>query len=482
MTEIVTVTKLNEAYMQISTSEGVRNEIDSFFSFMAPNAKFHKLVKSGRWDGRIRLFNRKENLLYLGLKDDLKKYCARNNYKFVDNTQENDYWISDESFAEFIAGLNLPFPPYDFQLSAVKQIIQQVRGIILSPTSSGKSLIQYIICMFYIDKKFLIIVPTINLVGQLATDFREYGYTEQVYQIQAGVDKDTISPRITISTWQSIKDMPRAWFDQFDAISGDEVHTFNAKSLIGIMTNCVRQDIRIGLSGTLQEDEGSKITLRGLFGPIFRTTTTKELMDNKQVADLSIVGIELSYPPDVVVDFKKKKLDYHGEVDYIIHYEKRQRFICKLAESLPNNKLLLFKKIVHGQALFDILKEKDPEHVYLIYGKVDADDRNEIRKIMEANDGVTVVASYRTFATGTNIKNLQYMIFTENTKSIITVLQAVGRSLRISSTKTKATIFDIGDSIVRTKSKQNYAWSHFVQRIEYYTKEKFKVTIKKFQL
>lgn len=480
--ETVTITKFNEVYMQIECSYGVLNEFETYFSFYAPNYKYHPLVKKGKWDGKIRLLNKKTGQLYLGLREDIQKYCERNNYKLIDKVDQKDYWISDEQFAEFITSLNLPFPPYDFQLAAVKKIIQQVRGVILSPTSSGKSLIQYIICMFYSDKKFLIIVPTTGLVGQLATDFNEYGYTEYVYQIQGGVDKDNITQRLTVSTWQSIKEMPRSWFDQFDAIMGDECHTFQAKSLISIMTNCVRQDVRIGLSGTLQDDEGSKITLRGLFGPIFRTVTTKQLIDNKQAADVEIVCIELGYPADIVTDFKKKKLDYPGEVDYIINYVRRQRFICKLSQSLPGNKLLLFKRVAHGQALFDILKESGDEHIYFVYAKVDADARNEIRAIMEANHRVTVVASYKTFATGTNIKNLQYMIFTENTKSIITVLQAVGRALRLADNKTKATIFDIGDSIVRNKTKQNYAWSHFVQRIEYYAKEKFKVSIKKYQL
>lgn len=480
--EVIEVFKVNDVYLRVECSASLLSELSSYFSFYAPNYKFHPKYKKGQWDGKIYLFNKKTSQLYMGLKDDIQKYCERNGYKFIDSVNEKTYWVSDDHFAKFITSLNLPFAPYDFQLAAVKKILQQIRGVILSPTSSGKSLIQYIICMFYSDKKFLIIVPTTGLVGQLATDFNEYGYKEYVYQIQGGVEKDNITQRLTVSTWQSIKEMPRSWFDQFDAIMGDECHTFQAKSLIAIMTNCVRQDVRIGLSGTLQEDEGSKITLRGLFGPIFRTTTTRELIDNKQAADVNIIGIELQYPADIVADFKKKKLDYPGEVDYIINYVRRQRFICKLAESLPGNKLLLFKRVAHGQALYDILKEDDAEHVYFVYAKVDADARNEIRAIMEANNGVTVVASYKTFATGTNIKNLQYMIFTENTKSIITVLQAVGRALRLAENKTKATIFDIGDSIVRTKTKQNYAWSHFVQRIEYYAKEKFKVTIKKYQL
>lgn len=480
--ELVEVYSVDEVWLRVECSHGVANELTSYFSFYAPNYKFHPKYRSGRWDGKIYLFNKRSSQIYKGLKTDIKEYCDRNNYKFVDNTKRKDYKVSDEKFAEFIASLNLPFQPYDFQLAAVRRVIDMQRGICLSPTSSGKSLIQYLICMFFSNKKFLVIVPSTGLVGQLATDFREYGYKDYVYQIAAGADKDNIDERITISTWQSIKDLPQKWFDQFDAIMGDEVHTFAAKSLISIMTKSVRQDIRIGLSGTLQEEEGTQITLRGLFGPIFRTTTTRELIDNKQAAELNIIGIELEYPAEIIKDFKQKKLDYPGEVDYITTYIPRQRFIANLARSLPGNKLILFKKIEHGKAIFKLLHETDPTKVHFIYGKVDADVRNEIRAIMEQNDGITVVASFKTFATGTNIKNLQYMIFGENTKSIITVLQAVGRALRKSETKTEATIFDIGDSIVRTKSKQNYAWQHFVKRIEYYTKEKFKVSIKKYKL
>ena len=159
--------------------------------------------------------------------------------------------------------------------------------MLLSPTASGKSLIIYLLVRWF-SSKTLIIVPTTSLVAQLQKDFKDYGYdsNKYVHEIMAGREKTTDVP-IIISTWQSIYKMPKKWFDQFDVVIGYEAHLFKAKSLTSILTKLEDCKYRFGLTGTLDGSQTHRLVLEGLFGAVKQVTTTKELMDKSNLANLT---------------------------------------------------------------------------------------------------------------------------------------------------------------------------------------------------
>ena len=119
--------------------------------------------------------------------------------------------------------------------------MQTKRMLLVSPTSSGKSLIAYTIFRQLLDYqvlKGLIIVPTTSLVEQLYSDFQDYANTGDEYQftvagtvhrVYQGKEKES-NKRLIISTWQSIYKMPKKYFEQFDYVIGDEAHNFKAQS------------------------------------------------------------------------------------------------------------------------------------------------------------------------------------------------------------------------------------------------------------
>ena len=91
-----------------------------------------------------------------------------------------------------------------------------------------------------------------------------------------------------ISTWQSIYKFPQKWFEQFDVVYGDERHLFKAKSLMTLMDKCKNARFRIGTTGTLDGTKTHKLVLEGVFETVFKVTTTKKLMDKKELADLKL--------------------------------------------------------------------------------------------------------------------------------------------------------------------------------------------------
>ena len=112
--------------------------------------------------------------------------------------------------------------------------------------------------------------------------------------------------------------------------------------------------------------------------------------------------------------YKPKKFDtYEDEIQFLISHEKRNNFITNLVRDLDGNSLVnVLQSGEHGAILFDLINKKVSEDrkVFFIHGGVDAEDREQVREITEKEKGI-IVASYGTFSTGINIKNLHNVIF-----------------------------------------------------------------------
>jgi superfamily II DNA or RNA helicase len=360
----------------------------------------------------------------------------------------------------------------------------------ISPTSSGKSLMIYALVNWYlntIDKKILIIVPTTSLVEQLYKDFEDYTtgssceYTADLaHRIYAGKDKET-DKRVVITTWQSIYKLKKDWFKQFGAVIGDEAHNFKAKSLTSILTKMTECEYKFGFTGTLDGTQTHKLVLEGLFGPVHNVTTSRALMDAEQIAKLQIEAITLKYTDEE----KKlvKTMIYKDEIDWLINCKKRNKFICELALTRESNTLILFQFVEkHGKKLFKYLTEKSPERsIFFVSGEIATEVREDIRAITEKSENVIIVASYGTFSTGINIRNLHNIIFGHPVKSRIRNLQSVGRVLRKYDDKEKATLFDISDDLSWKKHK-NYSLRHFFERVKIYNSEKFDYKLRSIEL
>jgi Kyanoviridae DNA helicase len=469
---MVKIRKVDETFIRIDCEQSVLYEIAEHFTFYAAGYEFSPEYKKGHWDGKIRLLNRGTRLIYYGLLDRVKDFCETNGYETEVSFDTADAEFSVQEAEDFTKSLGLPFEPYDYQIEAFVHSIRKRRCLLLSPTASGKSLLIYITARYY-NKKTLIVCPTIQLVRQMSSDFKDYGYSSDVHQIFAG-QQNTSDRLITISTWQSICDLPKSWFGQYGVVFGDEAHGFKAKSLVKIMTSLDACPHRFACTGTLDGVSVNEQVIEGLFGPKKIVTTTSQLIKDGRTSDLKINAIRLNYPRSV----RKKCSDmsYTEEIDFIVGCEPRNKFIKNLALSLKTNTLILFRYVQkHGHILNEMIAgEADPSRcVSYIHGGVEVDDREAVRRLMEKENNAIAIASEGTFSTGINIKNIHNIIFSSPTKSKIKVLQSIGRGLRKHSSKEHLTLFDIGDDLV-WRNKENTTLKHFKERIFIYAREDFK--------
>lgn len=480
--DTVTVEYVDDVNFRIRTDAGIAQEISDYFTFFVPGYKFMPKYRNKVWDGKIRLFNAYSGLLYCGLIQKLGKFCEVRGYKFEFPDQFRYSNFKQEDAEAFIEEVKPLLQPRDYQIDALVHSIQRRRALLLSPTSSGKSFIIYLLTRYF-NKPTLIIVPTTTLVNQMYGDFEDYGFDSDkyVHRIYSGHDKHTDKP-IVISTWQSVYQLPKQWFDRYRVLIGDEAHTFKAKSLVTLMTKCTNCPVKIGTTGTLDGTETNKLVLEGLFGKVYQVTTTKELMDSGAVSQLKIEALLLEYPDEIRKLIAKHHTDYDAEIDFIIQCQARNKFIKNLTLSLKGNTFVMYRFVEkHGEVLRDLIKSETDRPVYFVSGGVDTDEREEIRKILEEHDNAIVVCSIGTFSTGINVKNLHNIVLAHPGKARIKLLQSIGRALRLHDSKEYATLYDIGDDL-SWKSRENHGVKHFVERVKIFAEQQFKYRIHNIRL
>mgnify|MGYP003637958027 CR=1 FL=1 len=491
---MITVTKKDECHILIDTDPSTAKEIVEFFTFEVPGAKFMPAYRNRMWDGKARMFNMYTRELYVGLLDYLVEFCEQLEYKIdikIDKVGEEG---TIDQVSKFTESLNLhsqgkQIAIRDYQLEAVTHAINNGRSLLLSPTASGKSLIIYSLLRYHQahGRKQLIIVPTTSLVEQMWGDFNDYSSEDKwqankfCHKIYGGKDK-TNKAAVIISTWQSIYKFPKSWFEEFDVVYGDEAHNFKAKSLTTLLDKMVNTPYRYGTTGTLDGTKTHRLVLEGVFGRVYKVTTTKKLMDSKQLAELKIVCLLLEYS-----DAQRKlvsKMPYQEEMDWLVTNPQRNKIITNLTIAQTGNTLVLYQFVEkHGAVLHKMISERvnSERMVFFVHGGTDTEQREEIRHLTETQKDAIIIASYGTFSTGINIRNLHNVVFASPSKSRIRNLQSIGRGLRKGNQKEACNLFDVGDDL-SWKSKKNFTLNHMLERIKIYNEESFNYKIAKVEV
>ena len=460
---------------------------------------------------------KKNRFLPYGLLDNLINYLIFNDYKFnISKNLVKNNNISEKTLLRFIDELNLPFAPYDHQIDGILKSIEKCRLILRSATSSGKSLILYILCILFTTlskphEKILLIVPNVQLVGQMFEDFCEYSQNNDkiniykfVKMFHGGTNK-IFDKKILISTFQTLIKQKSEFFEQFKYVFVDECHTAKCKSIMTIMNNCINANYRIGMTGSLynKNEMLNNMTIMGLLGPIYKVIDAKELIDKKLASPINI-KLELIKWGDVPYDYnienevksikeskhmnndeKRKKIKaikedlYRKERIKIFNNKERFKIIYNLLKKeINNNVLIVFSEQYYGKKLkSDINKIFKDKNIFHVDGTVKNDNRDKLVKSMENSNNNIGIVSVGTFKQGISIKNLHYIIFAQVGKAQISLVQLLGRGMRLHDSKDEIVIYDIVDKLSYVNEygkfvKKGYMQKHSEERIKIYKSEK----------
>lgn len=491
MTKVI-VEKFNNSHIRIYGDPSAEMDIHEHFTFMAPNYQHHPKYKARIWNGKIHMYNLGTKKLPAGLLQKVEEFCGDNDVEIeYKNFDTAEVLITEEELEQYIKDLNIhskgnPIEVRDYQFQCILESINAKRLVNKVPTSGGKSLIIYVIMRWLIDQdlRFMLIVPNVTLVGQMFSDFADYstanGFDVEAncHKLHAGEAKE-FQKRVLISTWQSLDSIDRKTniapiLNTYDAVCVDECHQVKGPTLIKILEKMVDVSFRFGTSGTITPEAVSELTIIGHIGPIYSAITTRELIDRGQVSNIQIKSVVLKYSEEERK--AAKEMDYQKEMAFLCANEKRNSFICNTALACQGTTLILVQLVEkHAIPLYELIKSKSTRPVYLVTGSVSATDRESIRQKANSEDCI-IIASYSTMSTGVNVPNIRNVIFGSPSKSMIRILQSIGRGLRLHKDKERMILIDIVDDLKYKKSK-NYTLDHFEERLRIYQIEQFPIKI-----
>lgn len=478
----IKLVKIDETKFEVWTSEEISRELVLHFSARPSGYKFMPSYKNGMWDGWIRFYS--NNKIPIGLLEEMRRFAEDKNYSlFVDF--DDELGLDKKDFKKFLGCLNLPeeYELRDYQIDAAYDCINKTKMCVKANTGAGKSLLMYYVVRFLAleDKKILLVVPSTSLVEQMYKDWKGYGWKsidDYVQKIYSGMYKN-YDKQVIIITWQSmIKDIKV--LKKIDVLMIDESHLSKSKSIQTIGKNCKNAKWRLGFSGTYPEYKTVDwFSIVGTLGDIKQYTTFESLRKDGNVSDLKIENLFFDWP----LSFRRRnyienRKNYQGENSFIESIPKRISFISKLANNLKGNTIILFTRIDYGKRILEYIEENFEKKCYFITGDIKTDRRELIRSRMEDKNGIILLASYGVFSQGINIRNIHNIIMSSNYKSMIKVVQSIGRGIRVSENKDQCNIYNLIDDLCYDDNTieekyVNYSVRHHKERLKIYDKEGF---------
>lgn len=486
----------------IEASQIELDQLNMTFEKEAANARWDPRVKKGWWSGKISYF-KSNKYLPAGLWYELMETAKQYNFELVidgierkfDNALNREHlysWIDEKwSSAEM--------KPRDYQKETVFNIIRYKSCLSELATSAGKTLITFMTIAYMLEtkraKKVLMIVPTVDLVVQGTEDFYQYNSEScklsiDIQQIYAGsvIRKNS---NIVIGTYQSLVKKPREYFDDFDTVIVDESHKATSVSIKTILEKCDNADRKFGLSGTIpKKGTLDRLTLMAYTGPITTSIRADFLIDQGYITPCEVYVLEMDYANQEVrnglktlfmrsEEDRKKLLNL--EQQYVIQSDIRLNFITDMILKNKKNSLVLFYRIEYGNKIYDMLRQKSNRKIFYIDGGTEKDLRAYQKELLEEGEEKIMIASYGTFSTGINVRNIHTVYLTESFKSEVIIRQSIGRGLRKHETKNKLLIIDFVDDFRIAKWK-NYLYKHSEARREIYKEQNFPYSIRSIDL
>lgn len=375
------IQKINESFTVLIPENDIDvsnvRKMHDYLKAEKGDAKYNFKIKNG-WESPYKFYTdivkNKQLPMQIALKVSNGHLQLLESYGISKSQSKEIFGISEFNEAEIDKILQeatalMPFEPYDYQIKCAKDNLLNPKQISLCCTSSGKSAIMFLMLYFLYknNKKGYLIVPNINLLEQLISDIRTYFVDQKLadaflenIDTQGGGTNSTFDKFLTISTWQSLinrKDV----LDKADFIICDELHRYASDVSSEIVEATINSKYKWGLTGTMPDDEGSKLVLIGLFGLPRRYISARELIDRGLATPVKINSIFLNYNISDKNDFNNlKRGDWQKQLTFIKEHELRNNFITNLAIKVKDsgNVLLLGTHTMHIKDLFTIIMKK----------------------------------------------------------------------------------------------------------------------------
>jgi len=423
-----------------------------YFSFKKPGAEHSPAYKRRHWDGKIHFITKagkfKTGMLYK-VQEALEKIeCVP---EIKDKREFNTDLLPWE-----IEGTQL----YDYQETLVSTALEQKRGIIQSPTGSGKTIILASLIKALEGRKMVVLFTSKQILKQTYEFLTTVGKFDSI-----GIcfGEGYIYGDIMLSTVQSIERILDTHLETAEVLLVDEVHEFaNGEKTVAAIQSFPEAVYRFGMTATPPRENIPAHNLAGAFGPTITARNTSELIEDGKLTKPIIQLIDRTYDASGK-DEDMSYLDVYDE--YIVHNDKRNNQIKQIVEAITESNerpriLILTKSLAHGRTLEKLLGDK----CEFLEGANNLSERYESIHRFTTDDGPRILIGTKILQTGVNIEEVSHFINARGMKSEIATIQALGRALRKHHSKEVVYVYDFMD-------KEKYLEGHAKQRERHYKRE-----------
>jgi superfamily II DNA or RNA helicase len=481
ITKLVIQDEVNIRFLDLDVV--TRRKMVKSLEFMLPYARHTPAYKLGRWDGKMSFCDIGARS-YLNLLDILLPIVQNNGYEVeIEDLRDSAQTFEFEEVAEdsyshikWPTGHTMAGQPImikEHQLDVLNSYLNNITGINIAPTGSGKTLITAILS----EKvqpygRSIVIVPTKDLVTQTEEDYINLGLDVGVFY----GDRKEYEKTHTICTWQSLESLSKrskeidleidinAFFEGVVCVIVDEVHKAKADVLRRLLsTYLAHAPIRWGLTGTMPEEDGDKIGVVACIGPLLGKINTKELQDLGILAQLHVNVWQMQDLGETAFT------NYQAELKWLTTSMPRLKFLAKeiITMSDSGNTLILVDRVQTGEMLQSLI----PDSVF-VSGKMKSKSRKEEYKEVQEVDGKVIIATYGVASTGINIVRIFNLVLFEAGKSFVRVIQSIGRGIRVAPDKDFVNVYDVC-------SNCKFSKRHLTKRKKFYAEAEYPFSIKK---
>jgi superfamily II DNA or RNA helicase len=479
MSKAIIKVENNYSWLQCNNRDAVR---EIWKSLRWKRKGFHRMraYQQRKWDGCDEFFKLESGRFMTGLLPEIQAALAHFGVSYaLDDRRKpfkfgikeiNDHFLENCRNPEFYPK---EFLLRDYQVDFTNQLLELQRGVIQSPTASGKSAIM--ICLLKAlppNIPTIITSKSVSLVSQIYEDMQKWGI-EGAGKVFGSKKKDFQPNMKTAVNIDSIHKLEGV-FPKIKALIVDEGHLMMSKKPESVYRKLKNATFRVSVSATPFKfggtDKSQKYKLKGHFGPMLKTDTveggilTTEILQQRGYLSGSDCHFYPVMEPDLPYDIYQDAVTRGIAENYHFHDIVKRLVMNK--EKCPGRTLIMVDRIAHG----DILSKMIPGALW-VQGKDDLETRKQVIQQLQTSKGdVVAIAMQQIFNAGINFF-LHNLVNAAGGQAEHQIIQRMGRGLRTVGDKTHLNYYDFVFTI------NDYLYKHSRKRIKILNKEKHKITI-----
>lgn len=443
--------------------------IDNSLSVLVPGRHFSWKFKAKIWDGKHHFYDLMHQRFMTGFLDEIVEKLQSKGY-----TVEIEY--TEGALVESIEIDNVELNGIDIerfqkiQLPLVKEILRKGRAAVRLATGGGKTELTASVAKVLSDKNVLILVHRLELLAQTITRL-ENRLGEKVGCINsAGIDVKRVTVGMVMSVWSKRQKLRNYLKNEVDVVISDECHRSGSNTWQKLL-KVTNASYRLGLSGSpLKGDEVRDRMLIGLTGGIIQGVGVKELADAGYAVLPEVRIIDAS---NVFKEKFSSKMKYPVVSKEVFGSNDLWGLCYKVVQWHDKKGLIFFTERVDVcLGLYDYFKSRGV-NVAVSYGGIQGEERLSILDDFK-NKKIDVLIVTTILDEGVDVSSISGVVFMSSGKSIVRILQRVGRGVRVEEGKEKVIVYDFAINAP-------YLKKHLLVRYDIYSKEKFDVGLWKLE-